>query len=85
MAEGEAQIACIGPAGEKLVKFASIVVNRGRAAGRCGLGAVMGSKNLKAIAIRGTGVIEKASPQTFENIISEVCAPIKANPRTATY
>jgi aldehyde:ferredoxin oxidoreductase len=63
VADEEAQIACIGPAGEKLVKFASIIVNRGRAAGRCGLGAVMGSKNLKAIAVRGTGVIEIAGPK----------------------
>ena len=46
-------IACIGPAGEKLVKYAAIMNDLGRAAGRCGLGAVMGSKNLKAIAVRG--------------------------------
>ncbi len=47
------RIACIGPAGEQLVPMACIV-NERRAAGRKGLGAVMGSKNLKAIAIRGT-------------------------------
>ena len=47
------RIACIGPAGEKLGLMACIV-NERRAAGRKGLGAVMGSKNLKAIAIRGT-------------------------------
>jgi len=46
------RVACIGPAGEKLVPMACIV-NERRAAGRKGLGAVMGSKNLKAIAIRG--------------------------------
>jgi aldehyde:ferredoxin oxidoreductase len=48
----EAKIACIGPAGENLVRFACIV-NERRAAGRKGLGAVMGSKNLKAITVRG--------------------------------
>ena len=47
------RVACIGPAGEKLVRFASIANDGGRQAGRCGPGAVMGSKNLKAIAIRG--------------------------------
>ena len=46
------KIASIGQAGEKLVKFASIMNDKGRAIGRCGLGAVMGSKNLKAIACK---------------------------------
>ncbi len=44
----------IGPAGENLVKIACIINDRNRAAGRCGLGAVMGSKNLKAIVVRET-------------------------------
>ncbi len=47
-------VACIGPAGEKLVKYAAVMNDLGRAAGRCGLGAVMGSKNLKAIAVKGS-------------------------------
>jgi aldehyde:ferredoxin oxidoreductase len=46
-------IASIGPAGENLVRYAAIMNNKHRAAGRCGLGAVMGSKNLKAIACSG--------------------------------
>ena len=48
-------IASIGPAGENLVRIACIVNDLHRAAGRSGVGAVMGSKNLKAIAVRGTG------------------------------
>ena len=48
------RVACIGPAGENLVRFASIANDGGRQAGRCGPGAVMGSKNLKAIAVRGS-------------------------------
>ena len=48
------RVACIGPAGEKLVKFANIMFDNRYAAGRGGLGAVMGSKKLKAIAVRGT-------------------------------
>ena len=46
-------VASIGPAGENLVRFAAIMNNKHRAAGRCGLGAVMGSKRLKAIAVAG--------------------------------
>jgi len=46
-------VTCIGPAGENLVKYACIINDQGRAAGRCGLGALMGSKNLKAVAVSG--------------------------------
>ena len=46
-------ISCIGQAGERLVKYACVMNDRGRAAGRCGLGALMGSKNLKAVAAAG--------------------------------
>jgi len=48
------RVACIGPAGERLVRYASITNDGGRQAARTGPGAVMGSKNLKAIAVRGT-------------------------------
>ena len=51
----ELRVACIGPAGENRVRFACIMNDKHRAAGRSGVGAVMGSKNLKAIAVRGTG------------------------------
>jgi aldehyde:ferredoxin oxidoreductase len=47
----------IGPAGEKMVRFATVMSQRGRAGGRPGMGAVMGSKNLKAVVVRGTGEI----------------------------
>ncbi|MBS3766952.1 MAG: aldehyde ferredoxin oxidoreductase family protein [Candidatus Cloacimonetes bacterium] len=48
------QVACIGPAGENMVRFSSIMVNEGRAAGRCGMGAVMGSKKLKAVVVEAS-------------------------------
>ncbi|MFC1840694.1 aldehyde ferredoxin oxidoreductase family protein, partial [Thermodesulfobacteriota bacterium] len=48
------EVSCIGPSGEKKSLIAAVMNNKGRAAGRSGLGAVMGSKNLKAIAINGT-------------------------------
>jgi len=51
-------VAAIGPAGENLVRFANITNDRYRQAGRTGMGAVMGSKNLKAVAVRGTNKIE---------------------------
>jgi aldehyde:ferredoxin oxidoreductase len=57
------RVACIGPAGEALVKYASIANDGGRQAGRCGPGAVMGSKNLKALALRGRQEVGLADPQ----------------------
>jgi aldehyde:ferredoxin oxidoreductase len=58
----DCSIAAIGPAGENQVLFAAIVNEKFRAAGRSGVGAVMGSKNLKAIAVRGTGAVRIARP-----------------------
>jgi aldehyde:ferredoxin oxidoreductase len=71
MADDRIQIMCIGPAGENLVRGACIIVNKGRGLGRCGLGAVMGSKNLKAIAVRGTGAVEVADPARFINAVDD--------------
>jgi len=61
----DAKVACIGPAGENLVRFACIMSDMGRAAGRSGVGAVMGSKNLKAIAVRGTKGLRVADNKAF--------------------
>jgi aldehyde:ferredoxin oxidoreductase len=58
-------IASIGPGGENLVRYAAIMNNKHRAAGRCGLGAVMGSKRLKAIAVSGKAPIELADQGRF--------------------
>jgi aldehyde:ferredoxin oxidoreductase len=57
------RVAVIGPAGESLVRYASIANDGGRQAGRSGPGAVMGSKNLKALALRGYEEIEIADPE----------------------
>ena len=59
------QTMCIGPAGEKLVSFGSIITGRQSSAGRGGTGTIMGSKNLKAIAVRGTKEIKIAKPEEF--------------------
>jgi len=70
----EAGVACIGPAGEKLVRYAAIMVDGkdGRAVGRSGLGAVMGSKNLKAIAVRGTQTFPIADEQGLNGYLKEL-------------
>ena len=78
----EAKVACIGPAGEKLVKFACIMNEYNRAAGRSGVGAVMGSKNLKALAVRGTGGIKVADRQGFMQAITDARNKLKAHPVT---
>jgi aldehyde:ferredoxin oxidoreductase len=62
----KARVACIGPAGEQLVRFAAIMNDKDRAAGRSGVGAVMGSKNLKAVVVRGQGRVSLADPTRFK-------------------
>jgi len=68
----------IGPAGENRVRFAG-VIPESRAAGRGGAGAVMGSKNLKAIAVRGTGTVHVAKPDLFKAILKEAHKAIQAD------
>ena len=65
--EGKVEVLSIGPAGENLVKFAAMM-NHHRAAGRSGVGAVMGSKKLKAIAVRGKFQIQPFDPDTVNEI-----------------
>jgi len=74
------RVACIGPAGEKLVKFACIMNDKHRAAGRSGVGAVMGSKNLKAIAVRGTGGVKVARPAAFMKAVWNMRDGMKDHP-----
>jgi len=62
------KVAYIGPAGEKLVRFANVMNDLDAAAGRTGMGAVMGSKNLKAIACRGHQHVSLADPQAVKDI-----------------
>ena len=66
------RVACIGPAGERLVRFASISNDGGRHAGRTGPGTVMGSKNLKAIAVRGTNPVPTHAPDALNEIGSDL-------------
>ncbi len=73
----EIEAAVIGPAGENKVPFATIMNNSKRAVGRTGMGAVMGSKNLKALAVKGTRPIEIADPAAHRKIIEEMIAYIR--------
>jgi aldehyde:ferredoxin oxidoreductase len=81
----DAETACIGPAGENLVTFASITTSGWRSAGRCGGGAVMGSKNLKAIAVKGTKGIRVADPQAFFRLSLEMIERMQALPIMETW
>jgi aldehyde:ferredoxin oxidoreductase len=74
-----ARVACIGPAGENLLRVACIV-NERRAAGRKGLGAVMGSKRLKAVAVRGSRSVPVADEKAFRRAISNVLRLMKDSP-----
>ncbi|MCE5265202.1 MAG: aldehyde ferredoxin oxidoreductase family protein [Deltaproteobacteria bacterium] len=76
----EASVACIGPAGERLVLFANIMNEFGRAAGRTGVGAVMGSKNLKAVAVRGTGAVRVADADAFRTAMLKARDMIRNHP-----
>ncbi len=69
--DDKVRVACIGPAGENLVKYASIGSEE-RAAGRTGMGAVMGSKKVKAVALRGKiRQIDLAHPEEFKHLVQE--------------
>ena len=78
------RVACIGPAGEKLVRFASISNDGGRQAGRTGPGAVMGSKNLKAIAVRGARKVPVADSEWL-NVTRRDLARRSLGPATEKY
>ena len=73
------RVCCIGPAGEHLSKIAAMI-NERRAVGRKGLGAVMGSKNLKAIAIRGTDSVAIASQEKFKIAHAAMLKSFKDSP-----
>jgi aldehyde:ferredoxin oxidoreductase len=81
----DTQVACIGPAGEKLVNLSGIAFSMRNYAARCGLGAIMGSKNLKAIAVRGTKGLNIAKPDQLKNIAEKMRERIKKMPSYQEY
>lgn len=78
--EEDARVACIGPAGEKQVFFATVMNDRDRAAGRSGIGAVMGSKNLKAVVVKGTKSIGVSNKTDFMKATLDSRDKILVNP-----
>lgn len=70
-AKSGVSVLAIGPAGENLVRFACSLNDYHHVAGRCGAGAVMGAKKLKAIAVRGTGTVKIARPAEFQKAARE--------------
>lgn len=82
---GAAQTLAIGPAGENLVRFASIGNNRWRNAGRTGMGAVMGSKRLKAIVFHGSKEPDIADKALLERLVRELIEKGKNNPTVQRY
>jgi len=80
LGDPEIKVVCIGPAGEKLVRFACLITETGDAAGRTGMGAVMGSKNLKAIAVRGSGGVRIAKPDELLEFAIKAVSEIKDHP-----
>jgi aldehyde:ferredoxin oxidoreductase len=71
------RIACIGPSGENRSLISSIIADNGRVAARSGVGAVMGSKNLKAVVVRGTGHIEVANSSQISQLKSDTLAHLR--------
>lgn len=77
--ERDARVACIGPAGEKQVLFATVMNDKDRAAGRSGMGAVMGSKNLKAVVVKGTKSIKVFSRDKFKDAVMDARSKLDQN------
>lgn len=75
----KSRILTIGPAGEKLSNMAAIMNDIDRAAGRSGVGAVMGSKNLKAITVRGTSKVNLFDEESLKLVVKDCMAKIKEN------
>lgn len=77
--DDKAKVMTIGPAGENLSLMAAVMNDLYRAAGRTGVGAVVGSKNVKAIIVRGTGKVENADPEKMKAVLTEVLKKTREN------
>lgn len=79
---GSVRVATIGTPGERGMLYAGIMNDKNRAAGRGGMGAVMGSKNLKAVVVRGTGGVKVARPKEFMMEVTKARATLQSHPVT---
>ena len=78
------RVAVIGPAGENLVRPSCIVADRAKIGGGSGIAAIMGSKNLKAVAVRGTNSIEVADPEGFQDAAFEAFKKVSTSPNASS-
>jgi aldehyde:ferredoxin oxidoreductase len=76
----EARVACVGPAGEQRARVACVMNDKGRAAGRSGVGAVMGAKNLKAVAVYGSKGLRVPNPQDFLRLAKTAVDAVAKSP-----
>jgi len=74
------EVACIGPAGENLCAMAGVAHRRGELAGRCGMGAALGSKRVKAVVVHGGGKVQVSDADVFNGLVSQRLEGIKGNP-----
>ena len=79
LGDDKIEVAQVGPAGEKMVRYAAIINMSNRANGRTGMGAVMGSKNLKAVAVRGKSQLKMAHPERTRELSKWGAANTKAD------
>lgn len=84
LGQPRARVLAIGSAGERQIPLATIAADGGRMAARAGLGAVMGSKNLKAIAVRGTGKAPLADAERYRRLCKRVNRALRGNPVSLT-
>jgi aldehyde:ferredoxin oxidoreductase len=79
------EVATIGPAGENLVRGSCVIGDLAKVAGGSGVGCILGSKNLKALVVRGHGSIEVAEPGRFMRAVDDILARTASSPRTAPW
>jgi aldehyde:ferredoxin oxidoreductase len=84
LSDGKYSIGCIGPGGERKIPFAGMMFGD-RAAGRCGAGAVLGSKNLLAIAVKGTTEVGVAEPDHLKELLKASNTVLRSNPVAAGF
>ena len=82
---GDYWVDCIGPAAENLVRSSIVLCSKRSSFNKTGLGAVMGSKNLKAITARGTGGVRVADPGKFRELTEEITLRIVSDPQLKAY
>ena len=79
------EVMCIGPAGENLCPLSGIAHRRGKLAGRCGMGAVLGSKAIKAVVVRGSGKVNIVDRHALDELLSRHAEIIETHPQAQPY